>query len=110
MAALTPMGLRASVTPFVIFIITRRFPMTDRHLPSEGQNDDRGQSAQAAIRHFQIITGCDWDDAIADLLADLMHLCDRETREDGETPLDFTAELKRARQHYAAETAAGHAP
>jgi hypothetical protein len=39
-----------------------------------------------------------------------MHLCDRETREDGETPLDFTAELERARQHYAAETAAGRAP
>jgi hypothetical protein len=109
---LTPTGSRASVTPFVIFIITRRFPMTDRSLPPdpEGQTDDRGQSAQAAIRHFQIVTGCDWDDAIADLLADLMHLCDRETREDGETPLDFTAELERARQHYVAETAAGHAP
>ena len=86
--------------------------MTDRSLPPnpEGQDDDRGQSAQAAIRHFQIVTGCDWDDAIADLLADLMHLCDRETREDGETPLDFTAELERARQHYAAETAGGGAP
>ena len=78
--------------------------MTDRTLPPdpEGQNEDRAQSAQVVIRQFQICTGCDWDDAIADLLTDLMHLCDRETREDG----DFSAELERTRQHYAAETAA----
>jgi hypothetical protein len=70
--------------------------MTDRTLPPnpDGQNHDRAQSAQAVIRQFQICTGCDWDDAIADLLTDLMHLCDRETREDGETALDFSAELE----------------
>src|ERR1700719_3225651 len=70
----------------------------------EGQNDDRAQWAEAAIRHFQIHTGTDWDDAIADLLCDLMHLCDRATREDGATAFDFAGELERAREHYEAET------
>jgi hypothetical protein len=83
--------------------------MTDsRTLPPdpEGQNNARAQWAETAIRQFQICTGSDWDDAIADLLADLMHLCDRTTREDGATALDFADELERARQHYEAETTA----
>jgi hypothetical protein len=57
--------------------------------------------AQAAIRQSQICSGCDWDDAIADL----MHLCDRETHEDGETALDFSAELRASsKQEQATET------
>jgi hypothetical protein len=71
----------------------------------EGQNDARAQLAETAIGQFQICTGSDWDDALADLLADLMHLCDRATHEDG-TALNFAEELERARQHYEAETMA----
>jgi hypothetical protein len=75
----------------------------------EGQNDDRAQWAKAAIWQFQICTGTDWDDAIADLLCDLMHLCDRATREDGTTAFDFADELERAREHYEAEIDAAFA-
>jgi hypothetical protein len=46
-------------------------------------------------------TGVDYEDALGDLLGDLMHLADRE-------PFDFEPALGRARGHYAAET--GSAP
>jgi hypothetical protein len=37
-------------------------------------NHDRAKWAQAAIDEFQVNTGTDKDDAIADLIADLCHL------------------------------------
>jgi hypothetical protein len=49
-------------------------------------------------RHFQCITGCDYEDSLGGLLGDLMHWSDRNN-------FDFQAALCRARGHYAAETA-----
>jgi len=63
----------------------------------EGMNNDRAEWAACCIRHFQCQTGTDWEDAVCDLLGDLMHFCDREG-------FDFRHELNRARTHYEAET------
>src|SRR6266571_1209998 len=65
----------------------------------DGINEDRAQWAKSALRAFMDCTGVDYEDALPDLLADLMHLADRE-------PFDFEAALDRARDHYAAETGA----
>lgn len=72
-----------------------------RRLPPdpEGMNDQRAEWADAAIRKFQRITNADDEDALCDLLCDLMHWCDRDA-------LDFDRELNRAKMHYDAETAA----
>lgn len=59
-------------------------------------NEDRAAWAQAAVRVFMRITGTDDEDAISDLLGNLMHLCD--VRGD-----DFTALLNRGAGHYQAE-------
>ena len=66
--------------------------------PEHG-NANRARCAAAILAVFQRRTGADRADALSDLLADLMHWCDRSGRE-------FRAELRRARSHYAAETAA----
>jgi hypothetical protein len=63
----------------------------------EGLNDKRAQWAAAALRCFQDESGAD-DEALGDLLCDLMHWCDRNSS-------DFDAALSTARMHYAAETA-----
>jgi hypothetical protein len=68
----------------------------------EPTNQDRAEWAAGAIRHFQCATGTNWEDAVADLLCDLMHFCDRES-------FDFGKELDRARMHYQAETTEGGA-
>ena len=70
-----------------------------RQLPPdpEGMNDRRAEWAGRAIASFCSATGTDEEDAACDLLADLMHWCDRN----GE---DFGHELARARDHYEAET------
>ncbi len=65
----------------------------------EGMNDDRAEWALSAIRHFQTITGTDFEDALSDLLCDLMHACDR----DPELGV-FSTQLKRAVACYAEET------
>lgn len=80
--------------------------MTKENIPPDpdGQNDDRAEWAESAIRQFQITTGTDFDDALKDLLCDLMHWCDRTTFTDGETPIDFESALATARMHYEAET------
>jgi hypothetical protein len=64
----------------------------------EGMNEERAEWAGAALRHFQWITGTDYEDALGDLLGDLMHWSDRNN-------FDFEAALYRARAHYQAETA-----
>jgi hypothetical protein len=66
----------------------------------EAMNGDRAEWAAAALRHFQRMTGCDYEDSLGDLLGDLMHWADRNN-------FDFDAALARAQGHYAAETAAG---
>jgi hypothetical protein len=72
---------------------------TDRPLPPdpEGMNDRRAGWAGSAIACFRDATGTDLGDAVCDLLADLMHWCDRNGQH-------FGHELERAKDHYHAET------
>jgi hypothetical protein len=63
----------------------------------ECQNDDRAEWAGSALRHFQSTTGCEFDEALPDLLADLQHWCDRND-------IDFQKALETARDHYTEET------
>ena len=65
----------------------------------EMMNSDRARWARVAVEAFIRETGVDEEDAIPDLLADLMHLCDRSKGSHG-----FEAELAVARHHYAIET------
>jgi hypothetical protein len=77
--------------------------MTRKQLPPdpEDKNDDRAEWAAAALREFQRRTGTDDEDALSDLLCDLMHWSDRNN-------FDFDTELSRARMHYEAETTPEH--
>ena len=45
------------------------------------------------VQTFMEITGCDIEDAMADLLANMIHWADRNDQ-------DFDLELSRARSHY----------
>jgi hypothetical protein len=67
----------------------------------EGMNDKRAAWAGAALATFITQTGTD-EDAVGDLLVDLMHWCDRNN-------YDFGVALIRAQGHYEAETAAEEA-
>jgi hypothetical protein len=71
------------------------------HLPPdpENMNDKRAAWAAVALRAFRLVTGTDNEDALGDLLCDLMHLSDRND-------YDFNDALSRARWHYQAETTA----
>ncbi len=71
----------------------------DRPLPldPEGLNADRALWGAIALEAFRRETGADLTDAVSDLLADLMHWCDRFGQE-------FERELRRAVNHYAEET------
>jgi hypothetical protein len=64
----------------------------------ETMNGERAEWAAVALRHFQCVTGSDYEDSLGDLLGNLMHWADRSN-------FDFDAALCRARGHYAAETA-----
>ena len=59
-------------------------------------NADRARWAGRALRHFQRITGADKEDALGDLLCDLMHWATANS-------FDFDAALCRASGHYKAE-------
>jgi hypothetical protein len=63
----------------------------------EGMNDKRAAWAGAALDTFMQVTGTDLEDAVGDLLADLIHWCDRNN-------YDFDLAYDRARGHYQAET------
>jgi hypothetical protein len=60
------------------------------------QNRDRADWAGIAVAAFQSTTGTDDADTLKDLLADLMHWCDREKQ-------DFAVALDAATYHYKAE-------
>jgi hypothetical protein len=60
-------------------------------------DDKRAEWAAVALDAFAAETGADEEDALGDLLADLMHWCDRHG-------YDFELALDRARGHYEAET------
>jgi hypothetical protein len=74
----------------------------DPTLPSDpdGMKDRRAVWAGQSLACFCTATGTDQEDAVCDLLADLMHWCDRHGQA-------FAHELDRARNHYAAETTGG---
>lgn len=76
-------------------------PDEQRDLPPdpEGMNEQRAGWADEAIRKFQRETSTDDDCLLADLLADIMHWCDRKN-------YDFEAALNSAREHYKEETLA----
>jgi hypothetical protein len=61
------------------------------------QNDDRANWAEATLITFMGCTGTDAEDAVADLLTDLMHWCDRRG-------VKFNHELDRAHGQYRDET------
>ena len=57
------------------------------------QNDQRAKWAGRAVDVFMETTGTDQEDAVSDLLCDIMHYCDRNAT-------DFLSEVARARGHY----------
>lgn len=61
-------------------------------------NLNRAESAQAALSHFQSTTGTEHDNALPDLLCDLLHWSNREN-------VNFDKALDTARMHYEAERA-----
>lgn len=65
----------------------------------EGQNDERAEWAHRAILAFEGATGTDREDALADLLCDLMHWANVYGQ-------DFERELSRATDSYSEETQA----
>ena len=71
-----------------------------RPLPPDPEklNANRARWAAIVLAEFQRQTGSDPQDAVSDLLADLMHWCDRSGQE-------FHDELCRALHHYEEETA-----
>lgn len=71
-----------------------------RHLPPdpERKNASRARWAGSAVEAFMRETGTDKEDALKDLLGDLMHWADRNKT-------DFDAELLNGRRYYADETA-----
>lgn len=66
----------------------------------EMMNDKRAACAWRALEAFMEATGTDPHDAVADLLCDLMHACDRLKDEVGL----FEEQLERARGFYREET------
>ena len=60
-------------------------------------NAHRALWAAAALAELRRQTGADLEDAVSDLLADLMHWCDQFGQE-------FPKELRRALDHYEEET------
>ena len=73
----------------------------ESHMPPhpDGKNAARAEWAHRAVLTFEGATGADREDALCDLLSDLMHWCNVYGQ-------DFDRELRRAREHYAAETTA----
>ncbi len=81
------------------------FPKTLPQLPEspadpDEMNDARASWAAVAIESFVAATRTDPEDALADLLGNLMHWSDRNG-------LDFETELERGRGMYAEETQPG---
>jgi hypothetical protein len=80
-------------------MITNRRTTRRKKLPPdiERMNRARAAWAQQALDAFMSATCTDPEDAICDLTANLMHLCD-------ELGWDFAKEVRRGQVHYRAET------
>lgn len=63
----------------------------------EGMNDRRAAWADSALASFSADTGSGRDEAIGDLICNLIHWCDRNN-------FDFDSVLVRARNYYIEET------
>lgn len=63
---------------------------------SHPTNENRADWADSALAAFAIITRCDTEDALPDLLCNLMHYA-------GQNGIDFNAMLQRARSNFEAE-------
>jgi hypothetical protein len=72
-------------------------PVTSMPPDPDEKNMERAEWAHRAILAFESATGTDREDALADLLGDLMHWSNVYGQ-------DFDRELDRARRHYASET------
>ena len=81
---------------------TQDRPRLARPLPCDADelHASRTHWAAAALGEFRRRTGADLEDAVSDLLADLMHWCDQSGQ-------SFADELRRARRHYEAEAGPG---
>ena len=96
-----------NVPPGVAYEIIDHDDREEQETPQEGSsplppdpdelNDYRASWAAEAVKAFQETTGTYDEDALCDLLADLMHWADRYD-------YDFAAALIHARDHYQAET------
>jgi hypothetical protein len=73
-------------------------PVTSMPPDPDEKNMERAEWAHRAILAFESATGTDREDALADLLGDLMHWSNVYGQ-------DFDRELDSARRHYASETA-----
>lgn len=62
-------------------------------MSSKSMNDRRSAWADEAINTFVDTTQTDREDALSDLLCDMMHWCDRNE-------FDFSQELEMAESHY----------
>lgn len=82
-------------------ITLRKKPKTKQGDP-DGQNLDRAEWALRALEAFQQATRTDNEDALSDLLCDLMHLADYAKGGLEE----FDSALARAEAHYGYETEA----
>lgn len=71
-----------------------------RKYDPDRMNADRAGWASIAVKIFIEETGTDNEDAIADLICNLMHLCDKTSLYG-----NFANELRRAMENYAMETA-----
>jgi hypothetical protein len=76
--------------------------MTTETTNARPTSAERAAWADEALQAFIFRTGCDHEDSLADLLADLMHWAD-------DNELNFAEQLHRARYHYAVELAEGAA-
>jgi hypothetical protein len=63
---------------------------------NEPTNKDRAEWAHQALEAFEAATGSEGDDAMCDLLADLMHYCRLND-------ISFGDELSRAERHFTEE-------
>jgi hypothetical protein len=92
----SPKGIARGATPFAQ---PKENMETTNNLPPdpEEMNDLRAAWAGAALCQFRTCCRTDYEDALGDLLCDLMHWADRAN-------FDFDAALFRARMHYEAET------
>lgn len=62
-------------------------------------NKDRAAWAESALKEFMEITGTEQENAVSDLLCDLMHLCEQNPAYE-----NFTEELGRAQRAFATES------